>query len=205
MEVGLIDEATIKRERSPAPTLIPDPTPRRLRPARLVRFRSQAEIFEEKVGKDVDSEWDSTSDGEDADHETLASARLHPDQHMIAYSKMYRLGLLAVILALLLPLLQLNPISVIGVKGGASPQRPANYVEGTKIVKREDTNTVICKRWSHQCKFDIANLLIWEMLISSATVVNGTLYIYGGQSTTDAKQASDTWGKLSSQPTPPTH
>lgn len=179
-EVGLVDETTIRRERSPAPILKSDPTPKRSRPrpARLVRFQSKHDVFQDdKKPLDEDSEWESTTDSDDSDFEALTTTRLYPNQHVLTYSKIYRLALLAIILALLLPILQTNPISTVGVKGGVIPPHPANYVEAAAFSKRDDTNTQVCKRWSHQ-----------------STIVNGTLYIYGGRSTTDSTQTTDTWG-----------
>lgn len=47
------------------------------------------------------------------------------------------------------------------------------------LQKRADSATDICKRWSQQ-----------------TAVVNGTMYIYGGRSTTDASQDDKTWSML---------
>lgn len=44
------------------------------------------------------------------------------------------------------------------------------------IIRRDDSPTDVCKRWSHQ-----------------SAVVNGTLYVYGGRSTQDENQKSNTW------------
>ncbi|KAF2477780.1 uncharacterized protein BDR25DRAFT_299575 [Lindgomyces ingoldianus] len=182
MEVGLVDEETVRRERNPTPkltsTLVSDPTPRRLRPARMVRFRSQAEFFEEKEreGHEHDSGWESISDIEESDDETLATMKLYPNRATNTFSGLYKAGLLVLVLALMLPVLQTSPISTIGVRGGVIPLQSIDYVQGVHISKREDTNTQICKRWSHQ-----------------ATIVNGTLYMYGGRSSTDDQQTSNTW------------
>lgn len=50
------------------------------------------------------------------------------------------------------------------------------YDEVKWNVKREDTPTDVCSRWSHQ-----------------SAVVNGTLYLYGGRSTQAAGQKENTW------------
>ena len=152
-EVGLVDETTIRRDRSPAPLLMSDPTPRQLRPARLVRFRSKHDVFQDDVQSSSEySEWESATDSDESDFDTdTTTTKLYPIQHTFTYAKFYRLALLAVVLALLLPVLQTDPMSAVGVKGGVIPPRPAEFVAATAFSKRDDTNTDICKRWSHQC------------------------------------------------------
>ncbi|KAF2008508.1 kelch repeat protein-like protein [Aaosphaeria arxii CBS 175.79] len=169
MEVGLVDEATIRRERSPAPTLNADHSPSSLRPSRFVRFQSSDNIVEEE----------EEVHGEDHDIDSEKDDDVQPDV-VVAYpnnygaSRFYRVGILAIVLALMLPVLQTNPTSFMGVRGGVIPRE---QMERSSLMKREDTNTEVCKRWSHQ-----------------SAIVNGTLYIYGGRSTTEAKQTSNTWG-----------
>ena len=142
-EVGLVDEATIRTERSPAPTSLLKPRKKRFRPSRIVRFRSRHEIFEES-DEDAHSGSESTDDSTDCDVITTQS-RTNSTNFML-----YRAGLLALILAIMLPILQIKPTSLIGVKGGAIPRRSIDSVE---VLKREDTDTNICKRWAHQCKY----------------------------------------------------
>ncbi|KAH7115308.1 kelch repeat protein-like protein [Dendryphion nanum] len=166
-EVGLVDEATIRRERSPAPILLSEQKRKRFRPSRIVRFRSRNDVFEED-DEEAQSDSETTEDGNDYERAAAMKIRLVP-----ANSMMYRAALLALVLAMMLPILQINPASLIGVKGGAIPRQT---IESVQVVKREDTDTNICKRWAHQ-----------------ATIVNGSLYIYGGRSTTDPRQTSDTW------------
>jgi hypothetical protein len=185
MEVGLVDEDKARRDRSPAPiqtittpTLILDPTPKRLRPTRTVRFQSQAHVFEENVQVRVrdedDDDWESDLDEDD--EETLAAMKLYPNPNnrTHAYSGSYRVGLLALMLALMLPVIQMNPIAAIGVRGGVV--RGARQTIDAQVIRRDDTNPQVCKRWSHQ-----------------AAVVNGTLYVYGGRASTSDQQTSDTW------------
>jgi hypothetical protein len=152
-EVGLVDETTIRRDRSPAPLPIADATRLRVPPARLVRFRSKNDVFQDHVdGSNQDSEWESASDSDESDLDTTTTMKLYPNQHAFTYSKLSRLALLAVTLALLLPVLQTSSMSAMGVKGGVIPPRPAELVEATAFSKRDDTNTDVCKRWSHQCQ-----------------------------------------------------
>jgi hypothetical protein len=144
-EVGLVDEATIRRERCPTPILIPDPSSQRLRPPKTVRFECQHDILgeKEKGRREEDSEWESDSDIEETDWETLEGMNVKGHQTLFANSKLYRLGLFAIALVLMLPILQTNPLFSLGAGAAAIP---------ASIIKREDTNTQICKRWAHQCR-----------------------------------------------------
>lgn len=65
-------------------------------------------------------------------------------------------------------------IGVVGVT--AKPTRSHMQLDGDRILKRDDTPTDVCKRWSQQ-----------------TAVVNGTMYIYGGRSMTDSSQSDNTW------------
>lgn len=51
-----------------------------------------------------------------------------------------------------------------------------SYGHAGVVQKREKSPTDVCKRWAHQ-----------------AAVLNGTLYIYGGQAKTDGSQEQNTW------------
>lgn len=153
LEVGLVDEGTKQRDRSPAPrstpTLIPDPTPQRLRPARQVRFRSKNDIFGEKEDLATDdSEWESEPDTEESGWDSLATMNARSRPSMFENPRLLRIGLFALALVLILPALQLNPLASMGVRAGVIP---AERIEA--VAKREDTNTEVCKRWAHQCMF----------------------------------------------------
>ena len=189
-EVGLVDEATIRTQRSPAPTSLSNPKRRLFRPSRIVRFRSRNEVFEES-DEDAQSGSDSTDYSTDSDMSSATQPRSNAGPTMF-----YRAGLLALVLAIMLPILQINPTSLIGVKGGAIPRRSIDSV----VVKREDTDTNICKRWAHQCKYSFPSFYRERRLTSAATIVNGTVYIYGGRSTTDPRQTSDTWSRSCTTP-----
>ncbi|EFQ97595.1 kelch repeat protein [Nannizzia gypsea CBS 118893] len=56
------------------------------------------------------------------------------------------------------------------------PQQGILHADARTLARRDNTPTDVCKRWSQQ-----------------TAVVNGTLYIYGGRSTTDANQKDKTW------------
>ena len=60
-----------------------------------------------------------------------------------------------------------------GVHGGAVPVRAA---EGAALHRRQESATSWCFKWAQQ-----------------SAIVNGTLYLYGGELKTEASQTSDTW------------
>ncbi|KAF1848421.1 uncharacterized protein K460DRAFT_353400 [Cucurbitaria berberidis CBS 394.84] len=178
-EVGLVDEERIRQERSPVRTQ--GHTLKQLRPAKMLRFRSRNDVINEKAEKDEDDEDDEESDWEsvyeeDNEQHTTSTVTLLPTHNTIS-TKLYRLGLFSVVLALLLPILQLNPISRVGVRGGMIPRATIQAEpEHSMLVRREDSPTDACKRWSGQ-----------------SAIVNGTLYMYGFRKSTDSKQAENTW------------
>lgn len=143
-EVGLVDDACMRRERSPAPRSILGAGQKRLRPARTVRFRSQHDILgkEENDRSTDDSELEELDDGE-------APAVTNPyiSEPTFANSRMYRTTLFAMLLVLMLPILQTKPLSSIGAKARVIPRDGIDPY----LTKREDTDTQICKRWGHQC------------------------------------------------------
>lgn len=149
MEVGLVDEDTVRRERSPtiaSPTTILDPSPRRLRLTKSVHFRSKHDILgEEDEEVSGDSEWESGSDSEESN---WTGAQLHSRSSVVDNPKMFRLGLLVLALILMLPALQISSIYPIGARASAIPAARIDT-----IAKREDTDVNVCKRWAHQCTY----------------------------------------------------
>jgi hypothetical protein len=180
-EVGLVDEHTIRKERSPAPILITEQALRQIRPSRTVRFRSRNSVFGAKDGIDEvddESDWESVEDENDEFRSTTLSAT-SSISHSISNSKLYRAGLFTIVLALMLPFIQMISIAPLGVYGGSIPrERPGitAVTERSTLVERADSQTDVCKRWSGQ-----------------SAIVNGTLYMYGFRTTTDSQQKSDTW------------
>lgn len=175
-EVGLIDEHTISRERSPAPVLITEQALRQVRPLPTVRFRSTNSVFggNDGIDKDDDSDWESVEDEESQSSSTSFIT------HSISNSRLYRAGLFTVVLALMLPIIQMMSIAPLGVYGGSIPRASITSIEErSTLVERADSQTDVCKRWSGQ-----------------SAIVNGTLYMYGFRTTTDAQQKTDTWSKL---------
>lgn len=90
-----------------------------------------------------------------------------------------RLGVVALIVAATLPFIQKpvptesNAAPSIGVDSRVVP------IERKMVLEtRADSPTDVCTRWSHQ-----------------SAVINGTLYVYGGQATTEPGQTQNKWSK----------
>lgn len=174
-EVGLIDKHTINTKRSPAPILVTGQASRQQRPSRTVRFRSKNSIF---GGEDRAEDVDDESDWESVEDEGEASQQI-TTPYTVSNSKLYRAGLFAVVLALMLPILQMISIAPFSVNASSIPQGSiTSMAERSTLVQRADSQTEVCKRWSGQ-----------------SAIVNGTLYMYGFRTTTDAQQKSDTWSE----------
>lgn len=97
------------------------------------------------------------------------------------YAMYPRLSLLTILVVLTLPLLYEMPwnkmagIGIIGAKAGVIKALDKGAVTG-RLQKRVDTDTDVCNRWAGQ-----------------SALVNGTIYYYGGHSTTESGQINDTW------------
>jgi hypothetical protein len=149
MEVGLVDEEQVRSERSPAPSVVNPVRPRHLRPARTVRFRSKNDVFEDtRAIAQSDDDWETDTESDEDD----TFPRIRPRQTMVS-PKLYRLGMFALLLALMLPILQVSSISPQGVRAGVIPQAS---IEPTvaQLGARQDSGsgTDVCKRWAGQCK-----------------------------------------------------
>jgi hypothetical protein len=96
-----------------------------------------------------------------------------------------RLLFVAVILAIMIPVLHMSPLlyagpTSLGAEAGPIAPHAARYddLEFAQVTPRQASSVDACLRWSHQ-----------------AAVVNGTLYLYGGRSKGDSNQASNTWSE----------
>lgn len=152
LEVGLVDEEQARSERSPAPSIVKHATPRHLRPARTVRFRSKNDVFEDNRATaqfDDDNDWETDTESDDDD----PFPRTQPRQNMVS-QKVYRLGLFALILALMLPILHVSSLVPQGVRAGVIPQTSIEP-RVTQLSARQDSgsDTQVCKRWAGQCRF----------------------------------------------------
>lgn len=93
-----------------------------------------------------------------------------------------RLLFLVLVIVLLAPSLHTSPL----LQVDANPVPPPTDRLARSLPqpqKRADTSTNVCKRWSQQ-----------------SALVNGTLYLYSGRSTTSADQTANTWSMLSCHP-----
>ena len=154
------------------------------RPA--VRFDSKVHPFEREQ--------------QDSAASTLAGDRPGPLQHSSAAvvptgeskstlltrntSLMFRFAIVALLVASLVPFLRgtpldLGPNSAIpfqGVEGGPIPQHAGPHDGSVILSRQDDTSTDVCFRWAQQ-----------------SAIVNGTLYLYGGQASTEQGQDQNTW------------
>jgi hypothetical protein len=94
-----------------------------------------------------------------------------------------KLGAVALVVAASLPFFQ-QPILAdniaapgIGVDSRAVPHERKMVFE-SDILRRADSPTDVCTRWSHQ-----------------SAIINGTLYVYGGMATTQTGQTANKWSK----------
>lgn len=96
-----------------------------------------------------------------------------------------RLMMLALILVVAMPLLFETPLlgnaglGITGVTAGVirrSGPKEKEFVDAKLLLPRQNTDTNVCQRWSQQ-----------------SALINGTIYLYGGQATTDPSQTSNTW------------
>jgi hypothetical protein len=129
---------------------------------RIVRFRSNVEVVEPVL----------------VDWSTEESVSV--DKMPAFFPTLPRMLFFAIVIAIVLPSLGNSPllkagVGPIGAKAGPVAV-PLERQRNTLPQKRQDAETVVCKRWSQQ-----------------SALVNGTLYLYGGRTTTSADQSSDTW------------
>ena len=162
------------------------------RPFRQLRFRSRPDVFEYTGSEQSDDDDSHRQHAKPAKRRNPTQARLQYKEHKMAQqqaarvnaqrtSTMYRYGAGALLLAILVPLLHGYPwvressVPKVGVAGGVIRRDPNPIIE-TEIVKRDNSPTDVCVRWAHQ-----------------TALVNGTLYIYGGQASTSSGQEANTW------------
>lgn len=97
-----------------------------------------------------------------------------------------KLGALVLVIAACLPFIyeayqaDAGATPSFGVDGMAVPRERTAVMEAdtASLSRRADSPTDVCTRFSHQ-----------------SAIINGTLYIYGGQATTEAGQESNKWSK----------
>jgi hypothetical protein len=147
LEVGLVDEETLRRDRSPTPTLTFGSKSSTSR-TRAVRFQSKNDIFHDRDDGSDDDDWECASDaGNDVD--PSETTQRHPT---LGPSRLYRLGFLAVVLGLMLAVFQIGTVAPVGVEGGVIPRESIKHMDRPWLEKREDSQTDVCTRWAGQCK-----------------------------------------------------
>ena len=133
------------------------------RPKSHVRFRSKVDIVEPDPVEESDS---------------FSLHRPSSEPMPLLFPTLPRLVFLAFVLVLVIPSLHTSPLS----RADANPvgRKEAGAGEVNQLpaakVKRDDSPTDVCKRWGAQ-----------------SAVVNGTLYYYGGRSTSSSSQTTDEW------------
>ncbi|MCJ1290807.1 hypothetical protein MMC34_002349 [Xylographa carneopallida] len=156
-----------------------------IRPQRRVRFKSKSDVFE---SSDSDTE-SAASIGEKVKIGVWVAA--DDPRMMTNASSMVKNNIsqpwsrvfpLTIVFAMLLILLHISPLVgksgtvAIGVEGGVIRAPRDNALVAANLNKRQNSPTQVCTRWAHQ-----------------SALVNGTLYIYGGQATQEPQQANNTW------------
>lgn len=140
---------------------------RESRPRLSVRFRSKVDVVEPEAIDDCDLQYSDSA------------YPVTPREMPFFFPTLPRILFLVLVIVLVIPSLHTSPL----LQVDANPVRSrAGSLEKTprRLNKRADTSTNICKRWSQQ-----------------SALVNGTLYLYSGRSTTSATQGSDTWSAYS--------
>lgn len=64
------------------------------------------------------------------------------------------------------------------------------------LERRDNSPTDICTRWSQQSKLSKPRKEGKWLTEIIGAIVNGTVYVYGGQAKTSASQSSNTWSKF---------
>ncbi|PSK46456.1 hypothetical protein B9Z65_5424 [Elsinoe australis] len=156
-----------------------------VRPQRSIRFNSKPDIFEYDSDEASDVGSNDQEVSELDQQLAVERQRLEMQRAQIqGSSALYRLCVGALVLAILVPLLQGTPwvghvsSPMLGVKGGPIKRDGGVVLDAdSTLAKRQASSaTDVCSRWAHM-----------------SAMVNGTLYIYGGEASTKAGQTSNTW------------
>jgi len=122
---------------------------------------------------------------------TVASA---PPPGMSGFS---RLSTVALLVAIVWPAFSYyngrQTVSLNGADAGVIQVRPKGF--GPVLETRAESPTKVCKRWSQQSKSLVSKFTNAVTDSGTAALLNGTLYIYGGQAKMTADQSSDTWSE----------
>jgi len=167
-------------ERRSCRTVKSDST-RRKRPPPSVRFHSQEEVH---VVDRYEDDFIFSDEQYGPSTNSISSGHLPPSTQSplpARTSMMGRFGAVALLLAAAVPLLQSTSyfghasLPITPVSGGPVPGDSAPH--GSVVLdRRADSPTDVCFRWAQQ-----------------SAIINGTLYLYGGQATTEPLQTQNTW------------
>lgn len=161
-------------------------TSRRERP-QSVRFRSRDQIHVVERYHDAGitgATHESSQKPQAQYHTSLATDMKTTDSPLPVRSRsmVYRLGAALLLMATAVPILRSTSffghstvLPIQGVSGGVIPEEARSRTR-PHFAKRSDSPTDVCFRWAQQ-----------------SAIVNGTLYLYGGEASTEATQTSDTW------------
>ena len=150
LEVGLGGEDTI----------VDTKLRRDSRPKLQVRFRTKVDVVEPQAI--------------DLSVESLPQPQMSP-----YFPTLPRLLFIALVIVLVAPSLHTSPVLVAEANPVRQKPESAGLAERSTLpqrVKRQNTQTDVCKRWSGQ-----------------SAIVNGTLYYYGGRASTSADQTTNQW------------
>ncbi|KAI9711349.1 MAG: hypothetical protein M1812_007198 [Candelaria pacifica] len=100
-----------------------------------------------------------------------------PPSPTIAFPNPSRLIFLALLLAVISPILHTSPLGF-GAKASTIRRGASSGIDEdvALLAARDDSPATVCTRWAHQ-----------------SALINGTLYIYGGQATLKYDQTDNTW------------
>lgn len=144
-----------------------------------VRFRSKDEVY--TIERHEDEEADEARFAPFVNTSARPLGPLHSPLPDGSHSIMYRFGAFLLLLAGVFPLLQNlgllshGSVGIQGVKGGPIPE-DARSRSTSNLERRQTSPTDVCFRWAQQ-----------------SALVNGTLYLYGGQATTESGQTQNAW------------
>ncbi|KAI9813301.1 MAG: hypothetical protein M1827_004243 [Pycnora praestabilis] len=157
--------------------------------ASMKNFASRDETIENVSAENSEKEEEEEEEEEEPltwsiGHEKSAGFIANSSTPPAAFPRLNRLVFFALALVLVLPAFHSTPIlgktgyNGFGVKGGLIRKSKAEtrWEQDARIASRDNSPTDVCTRWAHQ-----------------SAVVNGTLYVYGGQATTQAGQTDNTW------------
>jgi hypothetical protein len=148
-ETGLFDD---ERQLLDNERQLPLPLSQTKRPALRVRFRSSDDLFEHNP--EIDQQEDVVESDTDSEVVVLTSPVVSPAKSMSMAWLVRRLSLVALVLAIAIPITHFAPSRgskhpILGATGVPIAEQPEPIFEEF-LTKRADSSTDYCKRWSQQ-------------------------------------------------------